>query len=142
MSYTIGEVSEKLNISTHNLRYYESEGLLSSIDRDINGRRVFKSSDLNMLDIIESLKASGLPIKEIKKYIDLCSGGDSTIRLRYELFIERKQIIKNQIDFLHKLMKTINYKCNFYEDALNGGTTMVCDFQREELADRIMNDRL
>ncbi|WP_411680099.1 MerR family DNA-binding transcriptional regulator [Clostridium thailandense] len=33
-------VAEKLNISQYTLRYYEREGLIPSVQRDNNGRRV------------------------------------------------------------------------------------------------------
>ena len=119
MAYSIGEVSEKLNVSVHTLRYYENEGLLASIDRDANGRRVFKPRDLIMLNTIECLKSTGMPIKEIKKYIEWCYEGDSTTQLRYDLFVDRKQVVIDQLNFLNNTMKEIELKCDFYEKALN-----------------------
>lgn len=119
MAYTIGEVSEKLNVSVHTLRYYENEGLLAPIDRDTNGRRVFKPRDLIMLNTIECLKSTGMPIKEIKKYIEWCSEGDSTTQLRYDLFLDRKQVVIDQLNFLNNIMNGIKLKCDFYEKALN-----------------------
>lgn len=122
MSYTIGQVAEKMNLTTHTLRYYDKEGLLPFVDRTESGIRSFKDSDFNWLNIIECLKASGVPIKEIKIFIDWCMEGDSSIEKRYNLFLERKKIVEGQMKELQKTLDTINYKCWYYKTAIEAGT--------------------
>ncbi|MGL4373259.1 MAG: MerR family DNA-binding transcriptional regulator, partial [Turicibacter sp.] len=46
MSYTIKQVSEKTNLSTHTIRFYEKEGLLPSVHRNELGNRSFTDTDL------------------------------------------------------------------------------------------------
>lgn len=46
MGYTIGEVAKRLEVSTSTLRYYEAEGLLSSVERTSGGRRQFSQQDV------------------------------------------------------------------------------------------------
>jgi DNA-binding transcriptional MerR regulator len=43
-----------------------------------------------------------MPIKEIKHFIDWCSDGDSTLQIRYELFMERKASVEAQMEELKK----------------------------------------
>lgn len=50
---TIKNVSRIMGISTYTLRYYEKIGLLDFVDRDKNGVREFKPSDLLTLNTIE-----------------------------------------------------------------------------------------
>lgn len=125
MDYTIGEVAKKMNLTTSTLRYYEKEGLLPHVQRSQNGIRGFQESDLQSLKIIGCLKASGLSIKDIKKYIDLCGDGDNSLQERYELFLNRKKVILEQIEELNNVLEVINYKCWYYEIAIEAGTEQI-----------------
>lgn len=66
MDYTIGEVAKIINISPHTLRFYDKEGLLPFVERSESGIRRFKEEDFGKLMIIECLKKTGMPIKDIK----------------------------------------------------------------------------
>ncbi|GEA92392.1 hypothetical protein PDA01_02850 [Pediococcus damnosus] len=82
MNYSIGEVAEKMGTNTSTLRYYDKKGLLPFVDRDAAGRRKFKDNDFNFLKVINCLKKSGVPIKDISKFINLCLQGDGTLQER------------------------------------------------------------
>lgn len=122
MSYSIKQVAEKIGVTVSTLRYYDKEGLLPFIDKKENGTRVFKDEDFEGLSIIACMKKSGVPIKDIKKYMDLCKEGDNTLRERMEIFLERKEIVQKQIEELNNVMKTIDYKLWYYEEAIKAGT--------------------
>ena len=122
MNYTIKEFSEKTGITVSTLRYYDKEGLLPFVDKKANGTRVFKDSDFEGLAIINCMKSSGLPIKDIKKYMDLCIEGNSTLKERLDIFLERKEIVKKQIEELNKVMETIEHKIWYYETSIEAGT--------------------
>lgn len=123
--YSIGEVAKKTNISPSTLRYYEKEGLLPSVSRTDSGIRKFDDDDLDRLSVIECLKKTGMPIKKIKQFIDWCSEGDSTIKLRYEMFLERREETLRKIEELKHTLEMIDYKCWYYETALKAGTTKI-----------------
>ena len=97
MEYSISEAAKKAGITASTIRYYEKEGLLPSIKRDKNGIRSITDDDLQHLKIVECLKATGIPIKDIRKFIDLCAEGDNSLQERYELFLDRKKAIQKQI---------------------------------------------
>ena len=132
MAYSIGEVAKKLNLTIYTLRYYDKEGLMPFVERTPNGTRVFKESDLNALQIIECLKATGMPIKDIKNFFDWCSQGDSSLQQRYDMFIERKAVVESQIEELKKTMEVIEYKCWYYKTALEAGTENIHKNMRAE----------
>lgn len=121
-TYSIGEVAKELNLTVYALRYYDKEGLIPFVERTTSGIRVFKESDIEALKIIECLKSTGMPIKEIKNFIEWCSEGDSTIRQRYDMFMERKAIVEAQMEELKKTMVLIEHKCSYYKTALEAGT--------------------
>ncbi len=122
MNYSISEAAEKLNLTVYTLRYYDKEGLMPFVERTPNGTRLFKESDIEALKVIECLKSTGMPIKEIKKFIDWCSEGDSTLQQRYNMFLERKAAVEVQLEELKKTMELINHKCEYYNTALDAGT--------------------
>lgn len=122
MTYTIGEVAKKTNLSIYTLRYYEKEGLLPFVDRNKSGIRSFKDSDFEWLHIIGCLKASGMPLKDIRTFIEWCMQGDQTLKQRYEMFQERKATVEKQLQELQQVLNTIDYKCWYYQTAVDAGT--------------------
>lgn len=127
MKLTIGQAAEKVGLSAHTIRYYDKEGLLPFVERTESGTRYFTENDLEGLEIINCLKATGMPIKEIKIFMDWCMEGDSTIKERYEMFLERREAVVAQINELRKALDRIDYKCWYYKTALEAGTIRIHD---------------
>lgn len=88
---------------------------------------MFKDEDFGWLNIIECLKKTGMPIKDIKTFIDWCIEGDSTIEKRYELIKKQRESVIAQMDQLQKTLDTLEYKCWYYETAKAAGTTAIHD---------------
>jgi DNA-binding transcriptional MerR regulator len=138
MSYSIGHVSEMLNISISTLRYYDKEGLLPLVNRTPGNIRVFDDTDVECLKMIECLKTTGMSLKDIKQFFEWCEEGDSTIDQRYELFFHQKEKTEKQISLLQNALDRINYKCEFYKISKEKGTTNVPGL-REELSMKFLN---
>ncbi|MCY7784026.1 MULTISPECIES: MerR family transcriptional regulator [unclassified Bacillus (in: firmicutes)] len=132
--YSISEVAKQFNLTSHTLRYYDKEGLLPFVERTPSGIRLFKESDMGAIQIIECLKSSGMPIKKIKKFIDWCSEGDSTLQQRYEMFLERKAAVEAQMEELKKTLEVIDYKCSYYKSALDAGTEDIHKRDKEQVS--------
>lgn len=131
MFYTIGKVAKKLNISAHTLRYYDKEGLLPFVERNHNGIRIFKDSDFEWLTTIECLKKTGMSIKDIKHFIDLCMAGDATIEQRLQLMQQQRQTVLLQIEQMQEILHKLDYKCWYYETAKAAGTCSIHNIQTE-----------
>jgi len=125
MSYTISEAAAKIGVSAHTLRFYDKEGLLPFVSRKASGVRLFREEDLEWLRTIEFLKATRMPIKEIKTFIAWCMQGDSTLQQRFDILRERRQIVEAEMAELQRTLNTIIYKCWFYQVAITAGTTDV-----------------
>ncbi|MBM0066385.1 MerR family transcriptional regulator [Alkalicoccobacillus gibsonii] len=121
-TYSIGEVAETLDLTVHTLRYYDKEGLMPFVERSPSGQRLFKDSDIEALRIIQCLKLTGMPLKEIKGFIQWCQEGDSSLTQRYEMFLERKAKVEAQMEELKKTMEIIDHKCHYYMTAVEAGT--------------------
>ncbi len=116
MGYTIKEVSEKFHITAPTLRFYEKEGLLPSIRREENGHRLYSETDLEWIQIVCCMRATGMSIEYIKRYIDLCLLGENTIPERRQIIICQKEIIENHINEYKKLLKVVNKKLSHYDE--------------------------
>ena len=125
MLYTIGDVAKKLGVRPSVLRYYDKEGLLPHMSRSQSGIRMFTDSDLEWFHLIERLKRSGMPIKEIKEYVDLYEEGDSTLEERRDLLYSRKEAVLVEMEKLKDTLDFITYKCWFYDTAVEAGTVDV-----------------
>lgn len=116
MGYTIKDVSERFNISAPTLRFYEKEGLLPSIRREENGHRLYSDTDLEWIQIVSCMRATGMSIKYIKRYIDLCLLGENTVPERRQIILLQKEIIENHIKDYKRLLNVVNKKLDYYDE--------------------------
>jgi DNA-binding transcriptional MerR regulator len=65
--HSIGELAERIGLSTRTLRYYEELGLLPGVRRRAGGRRVYGRDELERLRFIQRLKGLGLSLAEIRE---------------------------------------------------------------------------
>ena len=134
MFYTVGEMAKILNIAPSTLRYYDKEGLLPFVERSGGGIRMFKDEDFSWLRIIECLKQTGMPIKEIKKFVNWCMEGDSTIDQRLALIEQQREAVLEQMEKLRGTLHMLDYKHWYYETAKDAGTCAVHDsIAREDI---------
>jgi len=127
MIYTVGEIAKQLNVAASTLRYYDKEGLLPFVERSASGMRMFKDDDLSWLKIIECLKKTGMPIKDIKHFIDFCMEGDSKIDERLSIMESQRNAVIKQMKEMQEMLDMLNYKCWYYETAKKAGTCAVHD---------------
>lgn len=132
MFYTIGEMAKRLNVAASTLRYYNKEGLLPFVERSDSGIRMFKDEDMEWLTIIECLKQTGMPIRDIKTFIDWCMAGDATIGQRFELIDRQQKAVEQQIARMQNTLRVLEYKHWYYETAKKAGSCTVHDTLPEE----------
>jgi DNA-binding transcriptional MerR regulator len=125
MTYTISQVAEKMGVTVYTLHYYDKEGLLPFVSRSQNGARVFKDSDFIWIDTIIMLKNTGMPIKQIRQYLEWVMEGDSTIMQRFECIKKQKQLVEKQLEKLKNYAELLDYKEWYYETAVAAGTTAI-----------------
>jgi len=64
-TFAIGEISRLVGLSQRTIRYYEEIGLLHSVRRIENGKRVYTDHDVRRLKFINRLKVLGLSLAEM-----------------------------------------------------------------------------
>ena len=125
MVYTVSETAKLLNVAPSTLRYYDREGLLPFAQRSPGGIRVFTETDLRWLRIISCLKCAGMPLKDIRRYIEMAMEGSDTIEERLEMFVQQRQRILDQMQELQQTLDVVDYKCWYYETAKQAGNEEV-----------------
>jgi len=113
--YSINEVATICDITAHTLRFYDKEGLLPFIGRSPSGNRVFTERDLDVIKLICCLKNTGMPIKEIRNYIEMAMRGEDTVEVRRDMILAHRKEVLRQIDDLKKNLNIIDLKVAFYD---------------------------
>lgn len=116
--YTVKEAAEKMDISEHTLRFWAKSGFFPFIKRNKNNIRLFSDDDLDWIKIVKCLRSVGTENKDIKKYIDLCIVGDSTINERYKIIQTTKAKALKQLKDLNQQIEVLKYKEKFYENLI------------------------
>ena len=119
MDYSIGEFSKVTGLGIHTLRYYEHENLIIPL-RNASNRRRYSEKDIAWIAFIKRLKATGMPIKEIKKYAVLRAKGDVTLSERMEMLIQHRQSLNEQIRRLQEHEAMLDEKIAFYRQEIEG----------------------
>ena len=118
--FTIGQVSEMFDLPVSTLRYYDKEGLFPELNRT-SGIRQFTEKEIETLRVIECLKKTGLPIKDIKLFMSWCMEGSSTYLKRKELFENQKMQVEKEIYELNQTLDMLNFKCWYYSEVIKDG---------------------
>lgn len=137
MVYTVSEMAKLLNVAPSTLRYYDREGLLPFVERSSGGTRIFTETDLRWLKIISCLKSAGMPLKDIRRYIEVAMQGRETIDARLEMFHEQRRRIPDQMAALQQTLDVVEYKCWYYETARQAGSEEIPkDMPDEQLPEK------
>ncbi|WP_394922482.1 MerR family transcriptional regulator [uncultured Robinsoniella sp.] len=122
MEYKIKQVSEITGLPASTLRYYEKEQLLPSVNRNKSGVRIYNDKDLDWISIISCLKATDMPIADIRRFVALCAKGDATLKERRQLVIAHKRVVEKHIEELESNLDHINFKVEYYNAACKLGS--------------------
>ena len=114
---TVGEAAAKVGLSVHTLRWYEQEGLLSPVGRDSAGRRRYSEADLDWLVLLTRLRGTGMPVRDMRRYAELCRQGEETVGARLRLFEQHRERVLGRIADLNRDLEALEYKIKIYREA-------------------------
>lgn len=121
--YTIKEVAQLMEVSEHTIRFWAKSGFFPFVTRDKNNIRQFSENDLDWVKIVKCLRSVGTENKAIKRYIDLCITGDSTIKERYEIIRATKKRAQTEMENLKKQLALLEFKEKFYRNLIENNLT-------------------
>ncbi len=119
---SIAEAARLTGVSVHTLRYYERAGLvITTVDRTAGGWRRYQQQDLNWITVCTKLRATGMPIRTIRRYAQLVSAGPGNEQERLALLEAHSADVTAKLAELQENLKVIDHKINVYRGRLAAG---------------------
>jgi DNA-binding transcriptional MerR regulator len=120
--WSIAEAARRAGVSVHTLRYYERAGLVvTAVDRTAGGRRRYGQLDLDWITVCTRLRATGMPIKTIRRYAQLVAGGRGNEQERLALLEAHRADVTARLDELQENLQLIDHKIGVYRGRLAAG---------------------
>ena len=121
--WDIATTADRLGVSAHTLRYYERIGLVR-VERDASGRRRYDAAGVRRLVFLTRMRTSGMPIRDLRRYVALVKAGRDTVPERLSLLTEHRDELRARIDELRLALSATEYKISVYTRELEGQTTV------------------
>lgn len=101
----IGELAERLDVSTDTVRFYERAGWLPSAARQRNGYRDYREEDVEHLRLLIDLRRIDLPLETAARLASWCHSGhcDQTTEDLPRQLAEKRRGIASRVDDLRAL---------------------------------------
>jgi len=103
----IGQLSQKIGLSTYTIRYYEKIGLLQQPQKNDSGHRVYTHKDVELINWVSCLKKSGMSLERIKEYAQ-AFWGDENAKLEQLLDLHLEKLKSQQLDLEHYIEVTVH----------------------------------
>lgn len=113
--YTVKEIAKKFGLTPYTVRYYTDLGLVPPVKRDKNNNRLFGEDSFEWFETIIHLKKCGMTMNDIKKYVDLCEKGNSTLQERYDYLMKYKNYADEQLKDAKVQAEFMKNKLAIYE---------------------------
>jgi DNA-binding transcriptional MerR regulator len=113
-SLDMAQMVVQTGLTAHTLRYYEKEQLIQEVPRDVGGRRRYGEAHLRVIRFVNALRATGMPIKEIKRYLALYQEGDGTHDDRLALLENHREHVRQKLRQIKHNLQVIDVKIASY----------------------------
>ncbi len=107
---TIQDAAAFTGLSAHTLRYYERVRLLEPVARNASGHRRYARTDLEHLQFLHCLRATGMPIRRMQEYGALAREGRATLAARLELLEAHRHDVQARMEELEHSLNIIDKK--------------------------------
>lgn len=122
---TIAQAADALRLSVDTLRYYEKGGLLlRPVPRSTSGHRRYYEEDMRWITLVTRLRATGMPIRAVRRYADLVRTGDGNEPERLALLQAHREEVLRQLAEVTSHLGAVDHKIGIYEDRLRRSSRM------------------
>ncbi|TPF95524.1 MerR family transcriptional regulator [Bifidobacterium sp. UTCIF-39] len=116
VGYSIRQIAAMFHMQPSTLRYYEDAGLLTNVERDSAGQRVYRECHINRLRTICCFKHAGMSISELQRFFSYESDEVGHIDEIMKLLYERHEALDEQRRALEEAHAHLLRKLHFYGD--------------------------
>ncbi len=110
---SIGQVATRTGIPIETLRFYDRSGLLGDLPRTSGGHRVFDEASLGLLDVVLRLRRTGMPIGQVREFVDHVRR-DEDRNARIAILAQHRKRIRDQLAQLHRDLAVVEWKIDAY----------------------------
>jgi len=115
-TFTLQEVVDRSGLSEHTLRYYERIGLLEPVQRDhSSGHRRYTVEDLQVIEVMACLRATGMSIDHMRKFLELGREGQAGAGELAELFESHRQQLELELAQKQQHLRYLEMKVEFWK---------------------------
>ncbi len=115
---SIAEAARASGLSAHTLRYYERTGLLEPVTRNGSGYRRYREGDLERISFLAKLRATGMPIREVRRYAELMNAGEATNEERLALLEAHRDAVLAGLEATARNLELVEWKIGVYKERL------------------------
>ena len=132
---TIQDVSRQSGLSGPTLRYYEEIGLVGPIDRDASsGHRRYRTDDLNTLQALACLRATGVSIEDMRTYQANRERGLEAAAEQRDLLLRHAERIEREIEAQHTRLGYLRAKAALWDARAGGDRDAEADAQQRVIS--------
>jgi DNA-binding transcriptional MerR regulator len=117
---TIADAVRATGVSAYTLRYYERVGLIDGVERAGSGHRRYNDEDLAWIEVLQCLRATGMPIRRVLRYAELVRAGEGNEGDRLALLEEHRAAVRARLAEVRTHLAFIERKIAIYEEKLDG----------------------
>ena len=90
--------------------------MLEPVRRNGSGHRRYREADLERITFLARLRATGMPIREVRRYAELMQAGEDTNAARLALLEGHRNAVLAGLETTAKNLELIEWKINFYRE--------------------------
>ena len=94
--------------------------MIGDVDRAASGHRRYGEEDLAWINVLQCLRATGMPIRDIRRYAELARSGDDNLEARLALLEQHRAAVRAQLDEVRGHLAFIDRKIATYKERING----------------------
>jgi DNA-binding transcriptional MerR regulator len=131
-TYKIDEAAQHTSVSPHTLRYYERIGLLEPVERAASGHRRYSETDLSSVLFLTLLRQTGMPIRDMHRFVELARAGEHTIGDRVSVLETHRDALLDRLRLLTRHLSAIENKIGVYRAMLEAELTADVDDSQQD----------
>lgn len=117
--WSISEVARRTGLSIDTLRYYERLGLIDNVARDMSGHRIYSDLDIERMKFVRRLRATGMSVDAISRYVQLRAQGPETADTRLEMLQHHRNLLLVQQRELSESLALLDSKITYYQNLVH-----------------------